>query len=253
MTDPDASVPHAAESVSIETSDGAMPGHLWRPAGGNGPGILLIQEIFGVSDYVEARARDLADLGYVVLAPAFFWRLGVTRVEQGPHAMDEAFALLQRFDWAGAVSDGVAATQALRGRADVAGGVGIVGFCLGGGLGFNIVAEEGVDALVSYYGSGLPALLGLAEPAPGMTVLDPRAVTTPSLHHFGLADSFIERAMVDQLQAALDTGSDVTFLTYGGADHAFDNPDFHLYDETSSRLAWERTTTWLAEHLPPTG
>ena len=63
-----------------------MPSHLWLPASGRGPGILLLQEIFGVSRYIEQRAQDLADLGYVVLAPEIFWRLGVSRVDEGPDA-----------------------------------------------------------------------------------------------------------------------------------------------------------------------
>jgi carboxymethylenebutenolidase len=239
-----------SELVSIPTPDGPMPGHVWRPGQGSGPGLLLVQEIFGVSAYIERRAADLAELGYVVLAPEFFWRLGVARVESGPAAMEEGSSLLQRLDWVSAVADGVRAVEHLRGRDDVEGGVGMVGFCLGGGLAFNIAAETATDALVSYYGSGLPELLGLSASPPGVPVLGTAAVQAPSLHHFGLADSFIERPMVERIEAALSAVPGVTFLTYEGADHAFDNPDFHLYDETTARLAWQRTTAWLAEHLP---
>jgi carboxymethylenebutenolidase len=113
-----------------------------------------------------------------------------------------------------------------------------------------MAAEAPTDAVVSYYGSGLPALLGLSAPQPGMPVLDPASVTAPSLHHFGLADSFIDRATVERLDAVLSAVPGVTFLTYEGADHAFDNPDFHLYDEAAARLAWDRTAAWLGEHLP---
>src|SRR6476469_4238610 len=106
-------------SISIETPDGEMPGQLWLPADGSGPGIVLVQEIFGVSDYIERRAQDLADLGYVVVAPELFWRLGVAKVEKGPNAMEEGFGLLQRLDWGSAVADGVATVAWLRGRAEV--------------------------------------------------------------------------------------------------------------------------------------
>ena len=234
--------------ISIETPDGAMPGRLFLPADGSGPGILLVQEIFGVSDYIERRAQDLADLGYVVVAPELFWRLGVDKVE-GPDAMEQGFGLMQRLDWRAAVADGVATVSWLRERAEVTDGLGIVGFCLGGGLGFNIAAETPVDALVSYYGSALPGLLGLVPESPG-PVLRPDSVTAPSLHHFGLADSFIPRETVEQLQATLGTLDSVTFRTHENGDHAFDNDDFQLYDEASSREAWEQTVTWLAEHLP---
>jgi carboxymethylenebutenolidase len=217
-----------------------MPAQMWRPASGRGPGILLLQEIFGVSDYIVQRAQDLAGLGYVVLAPEIYWRIGAARVENGPDAMGEAFALAQRVDWDAAVSDGAAALETLATLRDVAGGTGIVGFCFGGGLGFNVAAVSTPDLLVSYYGSSLPGLVDLAG--------DVRA---PSLHHFGLADSYIDRDTVDRVREALTAQPDVTFETYEGADHAFDNPDFPMYHPEASALAWERTVAFLGSHLPP--
>src|SRR5689334_1882717 len=121
-----------SERIEIETPAGAMPAHLFLPDGGTGPGIVVVQEIFGVSPYIERRAQDLADLGYVVVAPELFWRLGVARVENGPSMMEEGYGLLQRLDWPGAVADGVAAVRYLRDREGVT-GVGVLGFCLGGG------------------------------------------------------------------------------------------------------------------------
>ena len=163
-------------TLSVQTPDGAMPAHLWLPEGGTGPGVLLLQEIFGVSAYVERRAQDLADEGYVVLAPEIFWRQGVSRVEEGPDALEEALGLLQRTDWPLAVADGVVALEALRGHEAVTGRVGIVGFCFGGGLAFNVAAQSPADALVSYYGSALPELLGVLPFDPSdvtLTVIDP--------------------------------------------------------------------------------
>jgi carboxymethylenebutenolidase len=228
-----------AELVSVPTPDGDLPAHLWRPASGSGPGILLLQEIFGVSDYIERRASDLADLGYVVLAPEIYWRIGASRVENGPDALAEAFALVQRLDWDAAVRDGVTALEHLRSLPEVTGGVGIVGFCFGGGLGFNVAAVADPDVLVSYYGSSLPDLLELAPD-----------VTAPSLHHFGLADSYIDAEAVERVRSALDTRLDVVFETYPGADHAFDNPDFSMHHPEAAALAWERTAAFLRERLP---
>ena len=240
-------------TLTIETPDGAMPAHLWLPEGGTGPGVLLLQEIFGVSAYVERRAQDLADAGYVVLAPEIFWRLGVSRVEEGPDALEEAFGLLQRTDWPAAVADGVVALDALRAHDAVTDRVGVVGFCFGGGLGFNVVATRSADALVSYYGSALPELLGVLPFDPSdvtLTVIDPAAVTTPSLHHWGLADTFIDRPVVEQICARLEDQPDVTIETYEGGGHAFDNDDFMFYDADLATLAWRRTLDFLAERLP---
>ena len=239
--------------LSIDTPDGAMPAHVWLPEGGTGPGILLLQEIFGVSPYIERRAQDLADLGYVVLAPEIFWRLGVSRVEEGPDALEEAFGLLQRTDWPAAVADGVVALDALRVHEAVTGQVGIVGFCFGGGLGFNVAALNPADALVSYYGSALPELLGIVPFDPSdvkLTVIDPAQMRTPSLHHWGLADSFIDLPVVEQICAVLEAQTDVTVETYEGGGHAFDNDDFMFYDAALADLAWQRTVAFLADRLP---
>ena len=239
-------------TLSVQTPDGAMPARLGLPKGGTGPGVLLLQEIFGVSAYVERRAQDLADEGYVVLAPEIFWRQGVSRVEEGPDALEEALGLLQRTDWPLAVADAVAALEALRGHEAVTGRVGIVGFCFGGGLAFNVAAQSPADALVSYYGSALPELLGVLPFDPSdvtLTVIDPARVTTPSLHHWGLADSFIDRPVVEQVCARLEAQPDVTVETYEGGGHAFDNDDFMFYDADLAALAWQRTLAFLADRL----
>lgn len=230
-------------TVAVATPDGDLPAHLWLPESGRGPGVLLLQEIFGISRYLEQRAADLAALGYVVLAPEIFWRLGVRRVPEGPDMLEEAMALLQRVDWDAAVGDAAAAFDALAARPEVApepaaGGAApapaVLGFCFGGGLGFHLAAVRRPSCLVSYYGSALPGLLHLA----------PR-VTTPSLHHFGLADGFVPRAEVERVRDAVG-GPETVFETYEGADHAFDNPDLTFHHPEASERAWERTVTFLA-------
>ncbi len=239
-------------AVTIVTPDGEMPAHLWLPETGTGPGVLLLQEIFGISAYVERRAQDLADQGYVVLAPEIFWRLGVSRVDEGPDALEQAFGLLQRTDWPAAVADGVLAVDALREQAAVSGRIGVVGFCFGGGLAFNVAEQRPVDALVSYYGSALPELLGIlpfdASDA-ALTVIDAAQVTSPSLHHWGLADTFIDRPVVEQICALLEAQPHNTVETYEGGGHAFDNGDFMFYDDALATLAWERTLAFLADRL----
>ncbi len=235
--------------IAVPTAGGDMPAHLWLPASGSGPGILLLQEIFGISPYIERRAQDLADLGYVVVAPEIWWRQGVSRVEEGPEAMETGFGLLQQVDWQAAVDDSLAALEVLRGRDEVTGHVGILGFCFGGGLAFDVASRTEVDALVSYYGSALPDLLGVVEADPRVTVVGPEAVTAPSLHQFGMTDQFLTRPVVEQIRALLEPLPNVTWFGYETADHAFDNPDFFLHDADASQLAWRRTSDWLAEHL----
>jgi len=227
------------ERLELRTPDGSMPAHVWRPPSGTGPGILLLQEIFGVSDYIISRAEDLADLGYVVLAPEIYWRIGASRVENGPDALNQALALAQQVDWEAAVTDSAMALEELGRLPGVERGTGIVGFCFGGALAFNVAAVTDPDVLVSYYGSSLPSMLDLAAD-----------VTAPSIYHFGLADSYIEPATVELIEKAVTGRPDVRFETYEGADHAFDNPDFPMHHAQASALAWERTVAFLASHLP---
>ncbi len=228
-----------SDTIDVTTPDGPMPAHVWLPASGRGPGILLLQEIFGVSDYIRRRAEDLAALGYVVLAPEVFWRLGVSEVANGPEMLDEAMGLLGRLDWDAAVADSLAALDVLRSRPEVTGSVGVVGFCFGGGLGYAVAAASPVDALVSFYGSALPDLVNAVP-----------SVSTPSLHHFGESDSYIPIDTVERIRDSVSAGGPVEFHTYPGADHAFDNSDFFGHHPEASALAWQRTEDWLAGHLP---
>ena len=216
-----------------------MPADLHLPTGGRGPGIVLFQEIFGVTDYIDGRARDLAALGYVVLVPHVYWRQG-DPVISGDDALPRAMAAMGKLDWDTTVADGVAAVAALRQRAEVAGPTGVFGFCFGGGLAFAVAAADDPDFLVSYYGSALPRLLDAAG-----------QVRAPSLHHFGLADDYIPVETVREIEAAVtSTNADATFLTYPGAGHAFDNPSPVFHHDGASQEAWAATTAWLAEKLP---
>lgn len=223
--------------MPIPLPDGEMPAHLWLPEAGSGPGVLLVQEIFGVSPYITRRAADLAALGYVVLVPEMFWRLGASAVPNGPDMLAEGLALSQRFDWPTGVVDGVAALRALRARPEVVGPSALLGFCFGGGLAFEIAATEAPDALVAYYGSALPRLLELA----------PR-VTCPTLMHFGTADAYLDPPTVARITAAVEPQGARVEL-HGGADHAFDNSDFVNFHADASAKAWEQTTAFLAEQL----
>jgi carboxymethylenebutenolidase len=218
-----------------------MPAWRWPPSSPTGAGVLLLQEIFGVSGYIKRRAAALAEAGYEVLAPELYWRLDPSLPpidESAPDALETAMRRVSALDWGQAVADSTAAFGAL----ESSGGVeraGVMGFCLGGGLAFNVAAETEPACLVSYYGSALPGLLELAP-----------QVDAPSLHHFGLADDYIDAATVDRIREAVTAHrAEVEFETYEGANHAFDNDDFMNFHPKASRLAWERTLDFLRRRL----
>ena len=203
-----------------------MPVHEWGSTRADVPGLLLLQEIFGVSGYIKQRAADLAALGYYVIAPELYWRLDENEVEE----LQQAMEIAGRLDWGQAVTDAVAALDHLRERGKL---TGVVGFCFGGGLAFNVAAVSSPDVLVSYYGSALPRLLNLAP-----------KVSATSLHHFGNADTYLDA------DAVIPALGDAEIHRYDGAGHAFDNPMPVFHHAEASELAWRRTTDFLTRNLP---
>lgn len=217
---------------------GLLPVQLYLPEAGSGPGIVLVQEIFGVSHYIVARARALAALGYVVAVPELYWRIGITATaEEGDSMLDDAMAASKKLGLEPAIADTVATVTWLPQRPEVTGKVGLLGFCFGGGVAFAAAAQTDPAVLVSYYGSSIPAHLDLAE-----------RVTVPSLHHWGQDDAFIPSQVQAQIHQALARPG-VEWHTYPGANHAFDNPNPMFHDEAASQLAWQRTTAFLARYL----
>jgi carboxymethylenebutenolidase len=235
----------SSTTTEVPTPDGPMPAHLWWPGNATGPvpGLVVFQEIFGVSSYIRSRCQDLAHLGYAVLAPEVYWRLGSPEIDEtAPDFLEQAIGLAGQVDWATAVADGVHALEHLRSRPDV-GRVGLVGFCFGGGLAFDVAAAGDPSLLVSYYGSALP---GLLDRAPG--------VTCPSLHHFGTADSYVPLDTVERIRDAVTAGGSreqVEFHLHEGAGHAFDNPHPAFHHPVAAGEAWEQTVAFLRRHLPP--
>jgi carboxymethylenebutenolidase len=228
--------------VEVPRPDGRLPVHRWLPAAGRGPGLVVIQEIFGVSEYVRLRCAEFAAAGYVVYAPELYFRQGRLQFdENSPSYVQEGIGASQRLDWAQTTQDVSATLDALRTATETTGSVGIVGYCFGGGMGFQVASLNCPDALVSYYGSAIPGLLALAP-----------QITCPSQHHWGLADTFFPQDVVERVkQAVTATGDEVEveFYTYPGAGHAFDNPHPMFFNEPASELARQRTLAFLKQHL----
>jgi carboxymethylenebutenolidase len=228
----------------VPTPDGEFDAHLVLPEAGSGPGIVVLQEIFGVGDYIKEAADRLAGLGYVAMAPDLYWRiepgiaLGHDEAELG-----RAFQVSQQLDHSLAVQDSIAALRALRELPEVAQAgaqAGVLGFCLGGTLAFGVAIEGDPAVAVCYYGSGIAGMLDRAD-----------GVTCPVLFHFGGADPYIPREQVDAVGRYADSRPNMECHVQEGAGHAFDNhvsPMFHQ-PEPAAR-AWEITKDFLARTLP---
>ena len=211
---------------------------VWTPESGSGPGMLLIQEIFGVGPYIRAVGERLAAAGYVVGAPDLFWRFAPGF--EGSHDEDGLAASMQQagnLDPAKAVTDCIAALEHLAELSGSAVRPGVIGFCLGGTLAFGVAADDDPAVCVSYYGSGVPAMLDRLGD-----------VTCPTLFHFGADDAYIPAEGVEALAAALPAGM---VLNVEAAGHAFDNHEAPMFwDEAAATAAWSKTMAFLAEHHP---
>ncbi|MGO1054442.1 dienelactone hydrolase family protein [Crossiella sp. CA198] len=228
---------------TVTVSDGTFDLSVWLPeATTPRPGILLVQEIFGVGDYISAVAADLAALGYVVAAPDLFWRQHRNwAADHGEEGLKASMELVGKHDFPGGITDSLAALEVLRGLPEVSGRpVGALGFCFGGTVTFFLAAQGDPDAVVSFYGSGVPDNAGLLAD-----------ISAPILIHFGGADPYIPRAEVAKVEAAAQGRANVELHVQEQAGHAFHNrkaPAFH-HPEAAAE-AWRLTEEFLARTLP---
>jgi carboxymethylenebutenolidase len=226
----------------IPTHDGGqMPAFAARPASGRGPGIVVLQEIFGVTDYMKKRARDLAELGYVVVVPELYWRLGsdIKTPENTPEGLQEAFGYMQRLDQRQAVDDAAAALEYLRGLPATGGKAGVFGFCMGGRLAYEVAAAVSADAVVSYYGAGIGNELDAA----------PR-ISAPIIFHFGDNDQFLPTEEANRIRETFAGRPEAEVHMHSGAGHAFDNPSPMWHHAGAAQEAWPQTAAFLRRYLP---
>lgn len=219
----------ANERVSIPLAGGeAMSGYLARPPSGRGPGIVLLQEIFGVNEAIRTAADDLAAEGFTVLAPDMFWRLE-PGVELGYSDEDrqKAFGYWQRFDNSQGAKDARAAMDFLKGHDSCTGKAAFLGFCLGGKLAVMAAARGGADAAVSFYG------VKLQENHDELTSLP-----CPLQLHVGDADSHVPMEVVRDIEA-LTADLDVETFVYPGAGHGFYNK---VRTDVFDKAAWTKAT-----------
>jgi carboxymethylenebutenolidase len=224
----------------VTVDDGDFAAHLWMPDAGTGPGLVLIQEIFGVGVFVRGVAEKLAALGYVVAAPDLFWRFApnfeATHDEAG---LADAFEKLQQLDVPLAIGDSIRTLEHVAELDEVQGRPGVIGYCLGGTLAWGVAGQDDPAVCVSYYGSGIPDMLDLVE-----------KVSCPTLFHFGDIDHYLPMEGVAALIEAISGRAGFT-INIEHAGHAFENFDASLfYDAAAAEASWAKTVAFLGTHLP---
>lgn len=234
------------EKIELKSPDGPFSAYLARPANSaQGPGIVVIQEIFGVNKVVRDICDGLADQGYHALAPDLFWRIepGVDITDQSEAEWAKAFDLFGRFNVDTGVADIQVAIDALRAMPGVVTGrVGAVGYCLGGLLAYLTATRTDADACVSYYGVNIASLLGEAS-----------KISKPILFHVAARDQFVPAEAQAQMAGTLGPNAHCTMLTYAGQDHAFARPGGAHYHADAARSANAATLAFFSAHLVVTG
>lgn len=219
-----------AEIVQLHAKDGhTLDAYAVQPGVTAVGGLVIVQEIFGVSAHIREVAERYAEDGYVTIAPALFDRIKPGADLSGDD-MQRGMQLASKFDADRGVDDIGAAVEWLRGFG--LSGVGVVGYCLGGTMAWLSATRLPIDAAVGYYGGNITSYLGERPKAPVML-------------HFGEQDKHISASDVDSIATA---HREVQIYRYP-AGHAFNRDGSAGYDASSATRARERTLAFLHEHL----
>ena len=228
--------------ITIKAFDGGeFDGYLALPASGYGPGIVVLQEIFGVNSFMRSVADWYAAHGFVALCPDLFWRME-RRVELTEADRPKAFDFYQRLDEAKAVEDSAAALEFLRKHPACSGRVGSVGFCLGGNLAYLLSVRFKPDCAVGYYGVSIEKSLDEAK-----------NLSSPLMLHIAGADPFCPPEAQAQIHAVLDGNPLVTIHDYAERGHAFGRVGGEHYDAGAAELAHLRSLEFFVSHLAGAG
>ena len=225
--------------ITIKAADGGtFSAYCALPPAGRGPGVVVIQEIFGVNAVMRGVTDWVAELGYVAVCPDLFWRQepGIQITDQTEAEWKRAFALFQGFDLDKGVGDLDATIEHTRAMAECMGKVGTVGFCLGGRLAFLAVTRTRADCAVGYYGVYLQEHIS-------------ESIRAPVMLHVAVEDDFVPKDAQAAVHAALDGNPLVTLHDYPGQGHAFARVGGQHYDAASAELANRRTEAFFKVHL----
>lgn len=222
------------QNTTFASNGGQAHGYLAVPDSGSGPGVVVIQEWWGLTPHIVDIVDRLAAAGLVALAPDLFGGRTAHDKQEAGRLMQELPADQAARDLGGAVDlllDSAAVTSST---------VGVVGFCMGGGFVLSMASQQGsrVSAAVVFY--GLPS-----------DDVDYARLTAAVQGHFGRQDGGITPDAVDAELAKVAAASEAVVTRYDyDAGHAFLNDERpEAYDATAAATAWERTVAFLRDHV----
>ncbi|MFZ0995707.1 MAG: dienelactone hydrolase family protein [Candidatus Dormiibacterota bacterium] len=225
----------AGRMVEFPSNGTTASGYLSTAESGRGPGLVVIQEWWGLNDQIKRTADRFASQGFTALVPDLYHGRVI-----GFHEPDEAGKTMMALDEARAAKELRGAVDYLLSSGEANGNfVGAVGYCMGGALAVTLAAtHDKVKAVVSFYG----------VPGPGT---DLSRIAGPVLGHFGEQDDFASPDAVGKLDQALEAAQvSHMFYTYPGGHHAFANEDRpEVYDADAAAISWQRSLDFLRKNL----
>jgi carboxymethylenebutenolidase len=224
------------QNVTFASNGGQAHGYLAKPASGSGPGLILVQEWWGLDDHMVEVADRLAGEGFVTLVPDLYGGKVAHDTDDAGKYMSELPAEQAATDLGGAVDYLLGLPEVTSAKA------GAVGFCMGGGFVLALAAQQGdkIGAAVPFYGVGQ----GVPDSYTG--------ITAPIQGHYAEQDGFypVEAARQQEQQIRSESRAPVEFFYYP-AGHAFlnDKDRIGTYDKDSADLAWGRAVAFLKANL----
>ncbi|MFO1189340.1 MAG: dienelactone hydrolase family protein [Alphaproteobacteria bacterium] len=227
--------------ITIKAADGGeFMAYVAKPKAAKAPGVLVIQEVFGVNKFVRKVADWFAAEGFLAVAPDLFWRLE-PRLQLDPDVQtdfNKALELFGKYDQEKGVTDLKTTLDAMRKMPGCTGKVGCVGYCLGGRLAYMMAARSTIDASVGYYGVGIDNLLG-----------EKGHIKKPHVQHIAQKDAFVPPAAQQAMHKGLAGHPQVTLYDYPDVDHGFARSTGQAYAPAAAKIADGRTLDFFKKNL----
>jgi carboxymethylenebutenolidase len=229
------------DRIRIEGRTGSFNAYIARPNPLPAAAVVVLQELFGVNADIRKHCDELAEQGFLAVAPDLFWRqepgvdLSVTSEVDWTHGL----RLYQAYDRNAGADDVVDTVHAVRNLPECNGKIALLGYCLGALMVFlTAVRNSDIDAAVAYHGSDTEKYLGEID-----------GLRAPILMHLAEEDEFISKAAQSEIKAALARRPNATVYSYAGQRHAFSRHNGTHYDAAAAHLANRRTSEFPTRQL----
>jgi carboxymethylenebutenolidase len=229
------------DQITVKGQGGTFAAYIARPKTSPAPAVVVLQELFGVNADIRKHCDELAEQGYLAVAPDLFWRqepcvdLNVTSQADWDHGL----RLYSAYDRDAGVEDVKDTIDAVRNLPECNGKVALLGYCLGALMVFmTAVRSGGIDAAVWYHGADTEKYLGEVD-----------GLHAPILMHLAEEDEFISKAAQAEIEAAVEKKPSATVYSYPGQYHAFSRHNGKHYNAAAAHLANGRTSEFLNRQL----